>query len=98
MVSSVLTGCLTSGAHTNPIQDVSVPRGTETKETYAYSLEEILEMLTVLPEPAATVVAVAAFTGMRRGELRGLLWENYSQAELRASQSVWESFITEPKT
>lgn len=55
-------------------------------------------MLTVLPEPAATVVAVAAFTGMRRGELRGLLWENYSQAELRASQSVWESFITEPKT
>lgn len=34
-------------------------------------------MLHVLPEPAATIVAVAAFTGVRKGELRGLLWENY---------------------
>ncbi len=74
----------------NPIQDVSVPRGTETKETYAYSLEEILQMLTVLPEPAATIVAAAAFTGVRRGELRGLLWENYSQNEIRVAQSAWE--------
>jgi integrase len=55
-------------------------------------------MLTVLPEPAATIVAAAAFTGMRRGELRGLLWENSGQDEIWVTQSVWEGFITEPKT
>lgn len=34
-------------------------------------------MLTFLPEPAATVVAMAAFTGARKGEIRGFLWQNY---------------------
>ena len=36
------------------------------EETYAYSLEEIGQILSVLPEPAATVFAVAAFTGALR--------------------------------
>jgi hypothetical protein len=27
--------------------------------------------------PSATIAAVAAFTGVRKSELRGLLWENY---------------------
>lgn len=83
---------------TNPIQDVSIPQGEEGEETYAYSLEEVTQMLTVLPEPAATVVAAAAFTGMRRGELRGLLWENYNGTEIWVTRSVWESIVTEPKT
>ena len=83
---------------TNPIQDVSIPQGEEGEETYAYSLEEVTQMLTVLPEPAATAIATAAFTGMRRGELRGLLWENYSGTEIWVTQSVWESIVTEPKT
>ena len=83
---------------TNPIQDVSIPKAAEGQETYAYSLEEVTKMLSVLPEPASTVVATAAFTGMRRGELRGLLWENYNGTEIRVTQSVWESIVTEPKT
>jgi hypothetical protein len=83
---------------TNPIQDVSIPQGEEGEETYAYSLEEVTQMLTVLPEPVATIVTAAAFTGMRRGELRGLLWENYTGTEIWVTQSVWESIVTEPKT
>jgi hypothetical protein len=46
-------------------------------------LEEELKMLAVLPEPAATVVATASFTGARKGELRGLLWQNYDGTEAR---------------
>jgi len=55
-------------------------------------------MISVLGQPAATVVATAAFTGMRKGELRGFLWENYNQGAIWVSQSVWESVIDEPKT
>ena len=61
----------------NPVRDVVLPKGKPPGETHAYSLEEVTQMLKVLPEPASTIVAVAAFTGVRKGELRGFLWENY---------------------
>jgi integrase len=82
----------------NPVQDVSIPKARPGIETYAYSLEEIIRMISVLGQPAATVVATAAFTGMRKGELRGFLWENYNQGVIWVSQSVWESIVDEPKT
>lgn len=82
----------------NPVQGTAVPKARPGKETYAYSLEEVTRILAVLPEPAATIVATAAFTGLRRGEIRGLLWENYNGQELRVTQSVWNSTVDEPKT
>jgi hypothetical protein len=45
----------------NPMHDVEIPKGRPAGETYAYSLEAEALMLTLLPEPAATVVATAAF-------------------------------------
>jgi integrase len=56
----------------NPIRLVRLPDAPEDDETYAYTLREIETMLAVIPEPAATICAVAAFTGLRRAELRGL--------------------------
>jgi len=82
----------------NPMRDVVLPKGKPAGETYAYSLEEIIGMLNVLPEPAATIVAVAAFIGVRKGELRGLLWENYDGEQVLISQSFWRSHMLEPKT
>jgi integrase len=72
----------------------------------AYSLEEIALMLTVLPEPSRTVVATAAFTGLRAGEIRGLTWDAYSAADksdenslgmVRVLRSVWRGRVGEPK-
>ena len=63
-----------------------------------YSLAEVMAMLRVLPDPARTTVAVAAFSGLRRCEIRGLLWEHYSGDELKVARSVWESFVNETKT
>ena len=54
-------------------------------------------MLGVLPEPAATAVAVASFTGTRKGEIRGLLWEDYDGFSIRVRQAVWRSHVDEPK-
>jgi integrase len=82
----------------NPMQDVSIPKAPEGRETYAYSLEEITRMLMVVPEPAATIIAAAAFTGARRGEIAGLLWENYNGHEIKVTQSVWRGHNSEPKT
>jgi len=82
----------------NPMRDVVLPKGKPAGETYAYSLEEITQMLNLLPEPAATIVAAAAFTGARKGELRGFLWENYDGEQIFISQSFWRGHALEPKT
>jgi integrase len=55
-------------------------------------------MLNVLPEPAATIVAAAAFTGARKGEVRGFLWENFDGEQIYISQSFWRGHALEPKT
>ena len=49
----------------------------QASNVHAYTLEEVAEMLDKLPEPARTVCAVTAFTGLSRSELRGLKWEDY---------------------
>ena len=83
----------------NPARDTAInPKATEPQETYAYTLDEIKSILATLPEPAATVFAVAAFMGLRHGEIQGLLWENYRAGEMYVSRSIWNGRATEPKT
>jgi integrase len=83
----------------NPVRDSAIdPGAKESEETFAYSLDEIRAILAVLPEPAATVFAVAAFTGLRRGEIRGMRWEDLYNGEIHVNQSIWEGHTTKPKT
>ena len=82
----------------NPARNTAIPPARLSEETYAYSLEEIGQILSVLSEPAATIFAVAAFTGARRGEIRGLMWENYQDGEIQITRSIWKGHISEPKT
>jgi integrase len=82
----------------NPVRETSLPQTRAAEETYAYSLEEILTMIDAVPEPASTMIAAAAFTGARRGELRGMFWENYRDGELLIARSVWNGITTEPKS
>jgi integrase len=55
-------------------------------------------MLLVLPEPAATAFASAAFMGLRHGEIQGLLWENFRNGEMYVTRSIWNGHVTAPKT
>lgn len=83
----------------NPVRDTAIsPRAAEPQETYAYNLDEIQTMLSCLPERSAAVVAVAAFAGLRRGELAGALWENYRDGHIYVTRSVWEGHVSDPKT
>jgi hypothetical protein len=43
----------------NSMREVVLPKGKPPGETHSYSLEEIMQTLNVLPEPAATIVAAA---------------------------------------
>lgn len=82
----------------NPMRGVRIPNAPEGEDTYAYSLEEVSRILAYLPQPAHTICAVAAFTGLRRSELSGLVWENYDGDQISVTRSVWEGHVNEPKT
>ncbi len=82
----------------NPVRGCSLPKARPENETHAYTLDEVEAMLAALPEPAATIVATAAYTGLRRGELRGLRWENIRDGEILVGCSVWNGISTKPKT
>lgn len=94
----------------NPIADTSTPKGArKPKKTHAYALNEITSILDALrsdasdpqhaeKEVAQTVVAAAAFTGLRRSELRGLRWGDFDGSELKVSRAIWNTKITAPKT
>lgn len=57
------------------VRDVEIPKARPASDTHAYSLEDVVRMLALLPERASMIVAVAAFTGARKGEIRGFVWE-----------------------
>jgi integrase len=63
-----------------------------------YTIERIEQMFFCLPEPARTVVAVAALTGLRHAEIRGLRWCDYDGETLTVARSVWRRHVLEPKT
>lgn len=83
----------------NPMREVMLPRtGKPMHETHAYSIEEVHAMLKVLPEPVRTAILVAALTGLRHSEIRGLRWEDFTGTELRVRRAVWASHVNETKT
>ncbi len=83
----------------NPMQGVSIPKNVRGKAvTFAYSLDEIKTMLSVLPEPSRTAVAVAGYSGLRRGEIQGLRWSDYAGKQFNVEQSIWEGIAADPKS
>jgi len=41
---------------------------------------------------------VASFAGLRKGELRGLEWLDYTGDSLTVNRSIWKTFVNGPKT
>jgi integrase len=65
---------------------------------HAYEHAEIALMLDKLPEPARTICAAAAFTGLTRSEIPALKWEDYQDGEIHVSRKKWRDHIGAPKT
>jgi integrase len=82
----------------NPVHEAKPKGHRSTFEGHAYSWKEVQAMLEKLREPARTVVAVAAFTGLRESEIRGLQWTDYSGEELFVRRGVWRKNVGDTKT
>jgi integrase len=65
---------------------------------HAYEHAEVALMLEKLPEPARTVCAVAAFTGLTRSEIPALKWDDYDGETINVSRKKWQGHIGAPKT
>jgi integrase len=78
---------------------VLVPRNArEPGRTHAYDLSQVSQILKVLSLLAKSVVATAAFAGLRRGELRGLEWSDYTGSSMTINRSIWRFVINLPTT
>lgn len=91
---AIRTGAL-NGA--NPVQAACIPRSRPGNATHAYTLDEIRKMLEVLPQPSRSVVAIAAFAGLRKGELRGLRTSDYEGTSLSVLRAAWRRHVNDPK-
>lgn len=100
LMSAVLRHAVNHGYHPgpNPVSLADVPAGRSSKVMPHYLLDDVRIMLAVLPEPARTVVAVAAFSGLRRGEIEGLTWEHIGSDAIRVERSIWNGQANETKT
>jgi integrase len=82
----------------NPMDNTKAGGAKKKFKGVAYTLDVIQDMLEKLPEPARTVCATAAFTGLSASELRGLRWMDYNGAHLTVGQKVWRKHVGLPKT
>jgi integrase len=90
MLSAVFVLAMNKGlCDSNPMTGVMLPKVRGARETYAYSLDEILAMLR-LPFDVMTkaAIGIAAFAALRESEIAGLRWADYTGDEIRVSRSI----------
>jgi integrase len=82
----------------NPVHEAK-PEGKRTDfEAVPYTVADVEAMLGKLTGAPRVAVAIAAFTGLRLAELRGLKWEDYTSDALHVRRSVWRGNVGQTKT
>lgn len=87
----------------NPVRETRNPRRRGGTQTTAYDLATIQAILNALPLLTRTACAVAAFAGLRRGEIFGLQWQDWKKGVLHVNRQVafdekGRMIVQEPKT
>jgi hypothetical protein len=82
VLSSILGSAVTYGLLvSNPVENVRMPaerRGRKTTKPYLYPAQ-FDDLISRIPEPYASMVYVAIYTGLRISELAGLRWDDVHQ-------------------
>jgi integrase len=83
----------------NPAQYVERPR-VEIEEMQILTPPEIRCLLEAAEEPVRTMILCAVLTGMRRGELLGLKWEDidFERNRIQVRRSLWRGQLISPKS
>jgi integrase len=83
----------------NPAQYAERPRGEE-QEMQILTPPEIRRLLDAADEPVRTLILCAVLTGMRRGELLGLRWEDIDLESHRifVRRALWRGKFVTPKS
>src|SRR5882672_8891370 len=84
----------------NPMHAVSVPGRPSHFKGAVYTIDEIENILIqLMNEPIArTAVAVAAFSGLRLSEIRGLRWGDFDGECINVRRTVWRTHVGATKT
>lgn len=100
LLSAIFRHAVNQGYHSgpSPVSLAEVPSGRPSKIMPHYGYEAVQGILMVLPEPARTAVAIAAFSGLRRGEIEALRWEHILPGAIKIECSVWNGKVYETKT
>ena len=79
----------------NPFSDVQLPKVRRPKQATRYAkLENVIDMLARLSdvsEVATCVVAVAAFSGLRKSEIQGLRWSDLKDSQIHVRRTAWRT-------
>jgi integrase len=83
----------------NPVREVRQSAKRQ-REPDVLAPEEVSTLLAALPLYARTMVVVAAVTGLRRGEIVGLRWEDidFERGVICIRRSLVDQVVGEPKT
>jgi integrase len=92
MLSKIFKRAVGLGLRTgNPAREVTVPKGRPPQPTHAYTLLEIHQILSLVPDlMTKTIIALAGYTGLAKSEIQGLCWEVYDMenSEIEVLSSV----------
>jgi integrase len=83
----------------NPMKEIQLPPGKKGKRTKPHiSPEQFDELVNLIPEPYATMVYVAIFTGLRVSELIGLKWHDIGFDSIAIDERYCRGDWSEPKS
>ncbi len=72
----------------NPASGIKIRCANKKGKTFAYSLDDIKALLAALTEPSRVLMAVAAYSGLRRGEIVGLKWGDYDGKVIHVRRNI----------
>lgn len=86
----------------NPMQDIEIKKDRKKKERLTVSADQFRKMIAGARMDVAVALAICYYTGLRRGEMFGLTWEDVSWSgqtiRINKQLQVHGKKVTEPKS
>jgi integrase len=83
----------------NPIEGVRLPKKKKGKRSKPWITQQQFSILVeLIPEPYATMIYVAVYTGLRVSELIGLCWRNINEDSITIEQRYCRGDLGAPKS